>query len=74
MVFEFDPSKTFDENIADFRKHLEAINPESAKIFFDCLPTLLGDGNPARAPANRIAFNEAVMERLNILPAKTEVT
>jgi hypothetical protein len=36
--------------------------------------TLLGDGNPARAQANRIAFNEAVLEQLDTLPPKTEAT
>ena len=71
MALEFDPSKTFDEHIAEFRKHLEGIDPECAKIFFANQATLLGDGDPARARANRIAFNEAVLEQLKgLLPKK----
>ena len=74
MALEFDINKTFDQNTAEFRKHLEGLDPECARIFFDNEATLLGDGNPARAQANRIAFNEAVLEQLNSLPLKTEAT
>jgi hypothetical protein len=72
MALEFDLNKTFDQNTAEFRKHLEGLDPECAKIFFDNQATLLGDGNPVRAQANRIAFNEAVLEHLKALPPKTE--
>jgi hypothetical protein len=68
MALEFDLNKTFDQNIAEFRKHLESLDPECAKLFFDNQATLLGD--PARARANRTAFNEAVLEELKALPAK----
>ncbi len=74
MALEFDINKSFDENIAEFRKHLEELDPECAKIFFDNQATLLGDGNPARARANRTSFNEAVLEELNALPQKSEAT
>jgi hypothetical protein len=50
------------------------LDPECAKIFFDNEATLLGDGNPARAQANRIGFNDAVLEQLKTLPPKTEAT
>lgn len=70
MALVFDLDKSFDENIAEFRKHLEGLDPECAKIFFDDQATLLGDGNPARARANRIAFNEAVLKQLNSLMPK----
>jgi hypothetical protein len=59
---------------AEFRKHLEGLDPECAKLFFDNEATLPGDGNTARAQANRIAFNEAVLEQLNTLPPKAEAT
>lgn len=72
MALEFDLNKSFDENIAEFRKHLEALDPECAKVFFDNQSTLLGDGNSARARANRTAFNEAVLTQLEALPKKTE--
>jgi hypothetical protein len=71
MALEFDLNKSFDENIAEFRKHLEGLDPECAKIFLDNQTTLLGDGNPTRARLNRIAFNEAVLEQLKALPPKT---
>jgi len=74
MALEFDLNKTFDENTAEFRKHLEGLDPECAKIFFDIEATLLGDGNLARAQANRVGFNEAVLEQLKALPPKTEAT
>jgi hypothetical protein len=72
MALEFDLNKSFDENIAEFREHLEWLDPECAKIFFDHQATLLGDGNPGRARSNRIAFNEAVLTELNALPPQTE--
>jgi hypothetical protein len=74
MALEFDLDKTFDQNIAEFRRHLEQLDPECAKIFFDNQATLLGDGNPARARANRIAFNAAVVEALNALPPTSAAT
>jgi hypothetical protein len=74
MALEFDLNKTFDQNTAEFRKHLEGLDAECAKILFDNQATLLGDGNPARAQANRVAFNEAVLEQLKALPPKTETT
>jgi hypothetical protein len=74
MALEFDLNKTFDENIAEFRKHSEGLDPECAKIFFDNQATLLGDGNPTRARANRTTFNEAVLAQLKALLPKTEVS
>ena len=72
MTLEFDPNRSLDEHIAEFRKHLEELDPECAKILFDNQTALLGDGNPGRAQANRIAFNEAVLEQLKALLPKTE--
>ena len=63
MPLEFDPSKALEEHLAEFRAHLEAFDPECAKIFFDNLPTLEGDGNPSRVRANRAAFNLPVQTR-----------
>jgi len=74
MALEFDLNKIFDQNIAKFRRHLEELDPECAKIFFDNQATLLGDGNPARARANRIAFNESVLAQLKALPLMNEAT
>jgi hypothetical protein len=65
-------NKTFDQNIAEFRKHLERLDPECAKIFIDNQTTLLGDA--ARTRANRTAFNEAVLEELKALPAKNRAS
>jgi hypothetical protein len=74
MALEFDLNKTFDQNIAEFQKHLEGLDSDCAKIFFDNQATLLGDGNPARLRANRIAFNEAVLNQLKALLPKNEAT
>ena len=69
MALQFDLDKTFDENLAEFRRHLEELDPQCAKIFFDNQDLLLGDGNQARARANRTAFNAAVLRALNgLLP------
>jgi hypothetical protein len=64
MALEFDPNKTFDENIAEFRAHLDGIDPACAKIFFDNLSTLIGDGDPNRARSYRTGFNEDVLQQL----------
>jgi hypothetical protein len=70
MPFDFDPSKTFEENVAEFQTHLEAVDPECAKILFDNLGTLIGDGDPVRARANRTAFNATVLLELDDLPER----
>jgi hypothetical protein len=70
MAFDFDPNKSFDEHIIEFRKHLEAIDPQCAKILFDNQGTLLGDGSPARARAHRTAFNVAILKQLKGLLAR----
>lgn len=72
MPLEFDPRKALDEHLAEFRAQLDAIDPECAKIFFDHLPTLEGDGNPSRARANRTAFNQAVVAQLQALKPKAD--
>jgi hypothetical protein len=71
MSLKFDPSKALDEHLAEFRAHLETIDPECAKIFFDNLSILQGDGNPSRDRANRTAFNAAVIPQLNALKLKS---
>jgi len=70
MPLEFDPSKAFDEHLAEFRAHLESIDPECTKILFDNLPALEGDGNPSRARANRAIFNQTVLAQLKALKPK----
>jgi hypothetical protein len=74
MALEFDLDKTFEQNIVEFRKHLEGLDPECTKIVFDNLATLLGDGNPDRARANRTAFNEAILAQLKNLLPKVEAS
>lgn len=72
MALECDLDKSFDENIAEFRKHLEALDPDCANIFFDNQAKLLGDGNPSRNRANRTAFNDAVLAQLEALSKKSD--
>lgn len=74
MALEFDPSKSLSEHAAEFRKHLESLDSECAKIFFDNQATLLGDGNPSRARANRTAFNAAIIAQLDALPPTSETS
>jgi hypothetical protein len=70
MALEFDPTKPFSDHIAEFRKHLEVLDPECAQIFLEAEAALLGDGNPERARANRTAFNKLVLEKLTALLQK----
>jgi hypothetical protein len=72
MPFDFDPSKTFDQNFSEFRRHLDAVDSGCAKILFDNLDTLLGDGDPSRARASRTAFNAAVLLELDDLPDRDD--
>ena len=44
MPLIFDPDKTFDENLAEFYRYLEQLDPECAKIFLEAKQKLLGDG------------------------------
>ena len=68
MPLEFDPNKSFDENIAEFQKYLEQLDPECAEIFSDEQPKLFGDGISVQG--NRTVFNDAVLERLKMLAPK----
>lgn len=70
--FEFDPDKSFDENVAAFQAHVTAIDPECAEILFAELDALLGDGDstPAKVRARRTDFNAAVLVELEALLAK----
>jgi hypothetical protein len=68
MPFEFDPQKSFDENVAAFKAHVEQLDPECAAILFSNLDTLTGDGNPDRARPRRTSFNTAVAAALDALP------
>lgn len=70
MALEFDPNKSFDENIAEFHEYLKQLDPECAEIFLDAKEKLLGDG--VSAQGNRAVFNNAVLERLKALAPKKE--
>lgn len=71
MGFEFDPNRSLDEHIAEFRKNLEAVDRQCAKILFDNLGTLLKDGNPYRARTSRTVFNVAIVNQLKALIPKS---
>lgn len=72
--FAFDPDKSFDENVAAFRAHVEVRDPECARILFDNLDTLTGDGDPSRARQRRAQFNATVAQVLDALAARAAGT
>lgn len=72
MALEFDPDKSFDENIAEFEQYLERLDPEFARIFLDTKEKLLGDGMAVQG--SRTAFNNAVIEKLKALVPKGKGT
>lgn len=60
----FDGEKTFEENLAAFRKHAEGIDAELAEILFEQLSILAGSGDRR---SNVAAFNQAVSAALERL-------
>jgi hypothetical protein len=66
--FQFDPARSFDENVAAFKAHVAGFDPECAAILFDKLDLLLGDGDASRTRARRTDFNAVVIEALEALP------
>jgi hypothetical protein len=62
---KFDLSKSFEDNLATFRKAAEAIDADCAKILFDNLEKLQASGDARTA---RATFNKAVKDALDALP------
>lgn len=69
-VFQFDPEKSFDENVAAFKEYCATIDPECAEILFDELDTLMGDGDANTARKRRSDFNAAAINALEANAAK----
>ena len=65
---QFDPTASFDDNLARFKTQLEGIDPECARILFDNLATLTRDGDAARNRQAIQDFNQAVLRALEALP------
>lgn len=68
MALQFDPEKSFEENCAEFQRHLVQLDPECAQIFLEAKEKLLGDG--IAVAGSRPAFNRAVLEKLRALPSQ----
>lgn len=64
----FDPTASFEDNLALFRAEAERIDPECARILFDNLATLTRQGDGARDRQAIQDFNRAVLAALNALP------
>lgn len=61
----FDAQKSFDENIAAFKKACEELDAECAKILFDNIEILIAHGADRDA---RTRFNAKVNAALDALP------
>lgn len=64
---QFDPTASFDDNLARFKTELEGIDPECACILFANLATLTRDGDAARNRQAIQDFNQAVLRALEAL-------
>lgn len=64
----FDPTASFEDNLALFRAEVEQLDPECARILFDNLATLAGQSDGARDRQAIQEFNRAVLAALNALP------
>ena len=67
----FDPTASFEDNLALFRAEAERLDPECARILFDNLATLTRQGDGARDRQAIQEFNRAVLVALNALPDPT---
>lgn len=66
----FDPTLSFDDNMARFRASAENLDPECARILFNNLPTLLR-GEDARDRNAIQEFHRAVLAALDALHEET---
>ncbi|MCA6111592.1 hypothetical protein [Bradyrhizobium cenepequi] len=66
---DFDATLSFDENLALFRAEVEQLDPECARILFDNLASLIGDGDAARNRRAIEEFHRAVLVAVEALPA-----
>lgn len=64
----FDPTASFEDNLALFRADVEQLDPECARILFDNLATLTRQSDGARDRQAIQEFNRAVLVALNALP------
>ena len=67
MSLAFDHNKSFDENLAEFRKHLETLDPECTAILFRHLAKLQGDNDQAPSRVDRTTFNLAALKDIDAL-------
>jgi hypothetical protein len=66
MPLQFDPTASFDENLARFRTETETLDLECARILFDNLDKLMRGGGDNRQAIQE--FNTAVLAALVALP------
>jgi hypothetical protein len=64
----FDPTASFEDNLALFKAEVERLDPECAHILFDNLDWLTGQNDAGRGRQSIQEFNRAVLAALNALP------
>ena len=64
----FDPTASFEDNLAKFRTEADRLDPECARILFENLSTLTRQGDGARDRQAIQEFNRAVLAALDALP------
>lgn len=65
---DFDPTASFDDNMAIFRAEADALDPECARILFDNLAVLSREGDAARSRQAIQEFHRAVLIAVEALP------
>lgn len=67
----FDPTASFEGNLARFKAEAEALDPECARILFDNLAALCREGDAARSRQAIQEFHQAVLAAVDALPEAT---
>jgi hypothetical protein len=67
--FEFNPDKSFEENVAAFKAYISSLDPHCAEILFEHLNVLVGDADPSKSRVRREQFNSEVAHALDALIA-----
>lgn len=67
-IVNFDPTASFEDNLAIFRAEVDGLDLECARILFDNLATLSREGDAARSRQAIQEFHRAVLAAVEALP------